>query len=193
MASPIDFQVLLAACFRGEDGAWESLVGRYRAFVGVVVRRLLTRYGVRHSHTDVEEIAQEVFVSLCAGDFRILRRYDPAYSFQTFLRHVARDRTVEYIRTWGPPHDSLDEFILRNLQSRDHGPSEHSERNELVEEIRRAAEELPHREALALQLHLIDELPYADIAQILGMQVNSIGPLLSRTAQKLRKALRLPS
>ena len=69
-------QIDLGTLATGNKRAWDNFVVLAAPLINAVVRRALTSY--RLNEEDVMDAAQDVFVRLCANDFRLLKTYDPA-------------------------------------------------------------------------------------------------------------------
>ena len=79
---------LLARCRRGEAGAWDELFDRHYAAAG----RFVFQLGHDFSREDVEEICQEVFLSV----IRNLDSFHRGSQFQTWLFRIAANKARDY-------------------------------------------------------------------------------------------------
>ena len=79
---------LIARCRRGEAGAWDELFDRHYAAAG----RFVFQLGHDFTREDVEEICQEVFLSV----IRNLDSFRGGSQFQTWLFRVAANRARDY-------------------------------------------------------------------------------------------------
>jgi len=79
---------LLARCGRGEAGAWDELFDRHYAAAG----RFVFQLGHDFSREDVEEICQEVFLSV----IRNLDSFRGGSQFQTWLFRIAANKARDY-------------------------------------------------------------------------------------------------
>ncbi len=79
---------LLARCRRGEAGAWDELFDRHYAAAG----RFIFQLGHELSREDVEEICQEVFLSV----IRNLGSFYGGSQFQTWLFRIAANKARDY-------------------------------------------------------------------------------------------------
>jgi RNA polymerase sigma-70 factor (ECF subfamily) len=79
---------LLARCRRGEAGAWDELFDRHYAAAG----RFVFQLGHDFSREDVEEICQEVFLSV----IRNLGSFHGGSQFQTWLFRIAANKARDY-------------------------------------------------------------------------------------------------
>src|SRR5216117_3528255 len=83
---------------RGDTGAFEQLIERHQALVVGTVARMLG------SNSDVEDIAQQVFIRV----WKSARRYVPRAKFTTWLLKIARNLVFnEMRRTKRRAHVSL--------------------------------------------------------------------------------------
>ncbi len=79
---------LLARCRRGEREAWDELFDRHYAAAG----RFVFQLGHDFSREDVEEICQEVFLSV----IRNLGSFHGSSRFQTWLFRIAANKARDY-------------------------------------------------------------------------------------------------
>ncbi|MGO8926357.1 MAG: RNA polymerase sigma factor [Limisphaerales bacterium] len=79
---------LLARCRRGEPGAWDDLFDRHYAAAG----RFVFQLGHDFSREDVEEICQEVFLSVIQN----LDSFRGGSQFQTWLFRIAANKARDY-------------------------------------------------------------------------------------------------
>jgi RNA polymerase sigma-70 factor (ECF subfamily) len=79
---------LLARCRRGEAGAWDELFDLHYAAAG----RFVFQLGHDYSREDVEEICQEVFLSV----IRNLDSFHGGSQFQTWLFRIAANKARDY-------------------------------------------------------------------------------------------------
>ena len=79
---------LLARCRHGEAAAWDELFDRHYAAAG----RFVFQLGRDFSREDVEEICQEVFLSV----IRHLDKFHEGSQFQTWLFRIAANKARDY-------------------------------------------------------------------------------------------------
>src|ERR1700747_2694334 len=73
---------------RGDTSAFEQLIERHQALVAGTVARMLS------SNSDVEDIAQQVFIRV----WKSARRYVPRAKFTTWLLKIARNLVFNELR-----------------------------------------------------------------------------------------------
>jgi RNA polymerase sigma-70 factor (ECF subfamily) len=91
---------LLKACVqRGDTGAWEEFVRRYRPVIARTVLRVARRWG-RPEPQRIDDLIQDTFLKLCADDARRLRDFVVlhAYSVEAYLQTVANHVTLDHFR-----------------------------------------------------------------------------------------------
>ncbi len=94
----------LAGLLSGNKVSWDSFVARFAGLILAAVRRVVGSDG-----TDVEDIAQEVFVRLCKDDYRLLRQYDPTRAgLSTWLTIVSRSVAHDTIRRRRAPTQPIE-------------------------------------------------------------------------------------
>lgn len=69
-------------------------------------------------------------------------------------------------------------------------PSEAASHNELLTALREALAELPPQQAMALSLHLDDDLSHEEVARILETSIPSVKSLIFRARATLREKLK---
>ncbi len=79
---------LVARCRRGEAEAWDELFDRHYAAAG----RFVFQLGSDFSREDVEEICQEVFLSV----IRNIQSFQGGSQFQTWLFRIAANKARDY-------------------------------------------------------------------------------------------------
>ncbi|MEY2545048.1 MAG: hypothetical protein QOG48_165 [Verrucomicrobiota bacterium] len=175
---------LMQLVARGDTAAFEELVGRHQALVIGTVARMLG------SNSDVEDIAQQVFVRV----WRSAPRYQPRAKFTTWLLKITRNlvfnemrRTKRHTHVPMQTEPGAEEIPIKdeNVQEPDAALLEH----ELQEEIEKAIVDLPDTQRMAVVLRRYEDLSYEDIAEVLSLSVPAVKSLLFRARTELRARL----
>lgn len=97
----------VARCLAGDDQAWERLVDRLWPVVAGTVWKSLG--GSRDADT-VDDVCQDVFVKLCANDYRGLRQFNPGRgALERYVAVMARSTAIDAMRGKGKiRHASID-------------------------------------------------------------------------------------
>ncbi|MDR7521149.1 MAG: sigma-70 family RNA polymerase sigma factor [Armatimonadota bacterium] len=169
---------LLEAFRRGEESAFAALVIKYREGVYRVARRMLG------SHEDAADVTQEVFIRA----HRALPRFDGRSQLSTWLYRItvnlcldARDRRARISLP------DADESLLDRLATP--GLDEEAQRRELGWLIARAVAALPPRQRAMAVLRLYQDLPYQEIARIMGCSEGTVKATMFAAVRRLRQTL----
>jgi RNA polymerase sigma-70 factor (ECF subfamily) len=176
--SEVDRQ-LLQRCLDRAPRAWQDFADRFLGLVVHVANHAAETRGVTLDQATRDDLVAEVFLTLVANDFAVLRRFQRNCSLATYLTVVARRVIVRRLRAAQPPPPPATAEPL----SRD-AP----ERMENQEEIQKLLRGLDPKEAHVVRMYHLEGKSYEEISRIVGMSQNSIGPVLSRARDKMRSA-----
>jgi RNA polymerase sigma-70 factor, ECF subfamily len=157
----------------GDLDAFEALFRRHQAEVyGWIVR-------IVRDPASAEELTVETFWRI----YRAHARFDPARSFRPWARRIATNAALDYLKTARPETDLPNDVPSMPLQ--DPAISE-----ELRRKTARAFGRLPPKLHVAAVLALIEERPYKEIAEALGISVGAVKLRVFRALRFLRKELK---
>lgn len=159
---------------RGDENAFEVLYARHQPAV--------YRYALRMtgSRDQADDTVQETFLSLLAN-----RSYDAGCGpLRAYLYGTARHLLF---RMWGAagPTDELN----RDYPGEGSDPLEGLQAEEQKERIRQALAGLPPHYREAVVLCEMEELSYAEVAEVLGCAVGTVRSRLSRARAMLMERL----
>ena len=181
---PSDENLMLAYA-AGDAAAFDTLYARHR---GGISRYLLRQCG---NAGTVDEIFQDVWMNL----IRARGGYAPTAKFTTWLYRLAHNRLVDHFRATGVVSlVSVDdeanggELDAMSADGRD-GPELRAENRELGERLKRAVTALPVAQREAFLLHMEGGLTLAEIAQLVGVGVETVKSRLRYATNKLRSDL----
>jgi RNA polymerase sigma-70 factor, ECF subfamily len=174
---PFD-ELTLRRAQRGDEAAWRSLIVRYQAPVHAVIWRLLAG---RQRHR-VEDLVQETFVRV----LRSLHGFDPAgrASFTTWLLTIATRLALNELRR--PEHAAL---VAEPPAARGDRADAASERKRLASAIQGAVAALPAAQRAVFVLREYHDLDYAEIAEMLEIDLGTVKSRLARARSALRAHL----
>jgi RNA polymerase sigma-70 factor (ECF subfamily) len=169
---------------RGDTKAFEELVERHQALVAGTVARMLG------SNSDVEDIAQQVFIRV----WKSARRYKPRAKFTTWLLKITRNlvfnelrRTKRRAQVPLDPTAGADEPALKDESNP--SPDTSLLEAELQQAIEEAIMHLPDTQRMALVLRRYEQLSYEQIAEVLDLSVPAVKSVLFRARTELRSRL----
>src|ERR1700755_100369 len=169
---------------RGDTGALEELIERHQSLVAGTVARMLG------SNSDVEDIAQQVFIRV----WKSARRYVPRAKFTTWRLKITRNLVFnEMRRTKRRPHVPLEsEAGAEDPPLKDEtnlAPDASLLESELQQAIEEAIQRLPESQRMALVLRRYEQLSYEQIAEVLDLSVPAVKSVLFRARTELRSRL----
>ncbi len=185
--SEID-RVLLENCLKHQPRAWENFVDRFMGLVVHVIHHSAKSRGFQLNGQDCEDLCADVFLAILDDDYAVLRRFRGESSLATYLTVIARRVVVRQMlkQPGASSHvstvstDALDDPLgetEQRIQDRD-----------LVEQLIHG---LGTREAQAIRMYHLEGRTYQEISARIGMPANSVGPMLSRARQQMRRAGRV--
>lgn len=180
----------------GEKAVFSSREKKNQAFEAIVLKHLNTLYGVAmkitRERTDAENLVQETFLkAYCFFDRYTLGTNCRAWLFKimynTFINHYKRNKRLpivfqlehDHLRAWEQGldrHDHSDteeEVIARSLDTR----------------MRRALEELPDDFRIPILMADVQQSPYEEIAETMGIPVGTVKSRIFRGRRILRRQL----
>jgi RNA polymerase sigma factor (sigma-70 family) len=170
---------LVQAARSGDAGAWRALVDRYSPMLWNIAR------GFRLDHATCADVVQTTWVAL-AENLHLVREPDAVGGWlastarRACLREVCRRKRVDL---WG-------EFTDRDMVDPGPAPDECAATRDRDDRLRRAFRRLPERDQRLLTLlWAAPPRPYAEIAEIMGLPIGSIGPTRARALARLREQL----
>jgi len=170
------------------EEAFDVLVAKYRTPVIHFLYRLV------HRREPAEDLAQEVFLRV----YRARKSYQPKAKFSTWLFRIATNVALNALRDGRMRHEKetsmeSDAGVMPLAERLPDGRATAEQalvERERAAEIRRAVEELPEKQRLAVLLHKYQEMDYAEIAEVLDCSESALKSLLFRAYETLRVRLR---
>jgi RNA polymerase sigma factor (sigma-70 family) len=177
---------LLQACRRGDEAAWEALVGRFQRLIYAIPRRA----GLPEDLS--MEVFQEVFMTL----FEKLETIEQPERLQAWLVTTARRKTWrlisrEKISQTSTTDEATSTDEISELPDNAPLPDQVLVKLEEQHQVRTAVAALDERcrKLLTLLFYSAEPPSYAELATALGATEGSIGPTRARCLQKLLRLL----
>jgi RNA polymerase sigma-70 factor, ECF subfamily len=178
---------LLERCLLRKPRAWEDFVDRFLGLVAHVVNHTARARSVRLTPADRDDLCAEVFLATVRGDFALLRNFRGKSSLATYLTVVARRIVVKELlsRMSTRLGDGTPLYTVQVV------PDPHRSVEDRLgdqEEVQRLLGGLQGTEAQVVRMYHLEGKSYQEISSAVGMPENSIGPILSRARNKMRRA-----
>lgn len=162
-----------------KEEAIADLMDRY----GTAVLHLAYSY-VRNRQT-AEDLAQEIFL-------KCYQKYDTFQGnsqIQTWLFRVASNHCKDYLKSWHYKKVSLNNYVSAFLSNEHDTPENELIKNVENQELTEALFKLPLKYRELIFLFYFQECPLKEIAEICGLNLNTVKSRLTRAKSLLRDIL----
>jgi RNA polymerase sigma factor (sigma-70 family) len=159
----------------GDIQAFETLFQEYQGEVyGWIIR-------IVHDSGTAEDLTIETFWRI----YRARARFDPCRPFGAWARRIATNLALEHLsrRRRERPLDSSP------IGAPGTGTPDPAIRADVYSKVLAAFDELPAKLRVTARLAMIEERPYAEIADALGISTNGVKSRVFRAIRRLRKSL----
>jgi len=163
---------LLERFARGDLDAFEILFRQFQAEVYGWILRIV------RNKSAAEDLTLEAFWRV----YKARARFDPTRPFGAWARRIATNVALDHLKTERAVVDLQENMAITN----DKDPALQAE---IAESIQRAVNDLPEKLRIVAILGLIEERPYGEIAESLGISEAGVKTRVFRAVRKLRKRL----
>jgi len=168
---------LVAACLRGQNGAFDVIVERHRRAVYQLCYRFVG------NHEDASDLSQDVFLRAYRG----LRKFGGRSSLATWLYRIAVNVSLNRVSARKRQSEPLD--ARQHVDTRTESPSERLIGAERDARVRAAIAQLPRKQRVALILRMYHEMSHQEIADVLGSSVGAVKANFFHALSNLKKML----
>jgi len=162
---------------RGDTGCFEILVKRHQKATFNLIYRLLGDYD------EAAEVAQEVFLSA----YKSIKQFRGQANFSTWLYRIAfnhastRRKSLKLAEQRYVPLDDTD--IVGESSS---DPAKSAEQKEIQQRVQQALNSMDKEEAMVILLRDLQDVPYDEVAAILGIPMGTVKSRLHRARQSMK-------
>lgn len=175
---------LIKRCLKKEKKAWDIFVQKYSNLIYWAIRKRLGASGFQFVQEDINNIFQEVFLSILEGDK--LLQLKNVKAIPGWLAVIASNKTVDFMRCriredrkFSSEMPVLkDSKINQELYGKD-----------LAAIVGDIINTLSVKEKVIISLNLIEGRTHKEIANIVGIAMNTVSTIIARTKDKLKKEL----
>ena len=173
-----DERSLVLRLIEGDEDAFCELYGAYKNRLIYFAMRFLK------SREYAEDIFQDAFAVVWQG-----RRFiNPDASFSAYLYTIVRNRILNQLRDLSN-QDKLREQILSQAVNYTHETKDEIIANDLRQFISRALQQLTPRQREIFQMSRERQMSHREIAEVLGISVNTVQESISISLRTLRTYL----
>jgi RNA polymerase sigma-70 factor (ECF subfamily) len=170
---------LVSRYLAGDRRAFEELVRNYQRPIYHLAMRYL------RSEADAKDVTQRTFIKV----YGALPRFRAESSFRTWIYRIAINLCLNQLRDRKREETRGDsEALDRAATTQPVGPAELDAR-ERGEWLRRAVTELPPKQRMVLELRVYDELPFREVAELVGSTENAAKVNFHHAVKRLREIL----
>lgn len=178
----------------GDRAALAELVRSQQTYVYSIAMSIM------RNPADAADMTQDAFIRV----MRSLGTYRGETKFTTWLYRLVTNICLDGMRRRGRPIESLDDQANGGDESlapserladtdRWTQPETELELRESANEVRAALNRLPAQQRVALALHYFEDLRYEDIAEVMGLPLNTVKSHIRRGKERLALMLSAPA
>lgn len=179
-----EFYAAIKGLAKGNKDMLHAIYEAYGRLIYTIV------FDVVKSREDAEDVTSEFFIKL----IRVAGTYQKKTSHRAWLIQIARNMAIDLLRKQGreyllyeteeAPQDKLEEGGMVETASAV------EEQVVLAEDMRQAMQTLSDREREVLDLKLMGDMKFREIAGVLGQPLGTVTWIYNQGIRKLRRCLR---
>ena len=176
---------LVYESLKGDDNAFKELLNRHLKHVYNFIYRLCG------NAEESKDITQDTFLKV----WKNLKKYNPDFSFNTWIISIARNTTIDWLRKKRPlmfsDFDKDDEIkdFKDTIQDTEPLQDELFEREETKKKMEEILMQISIQKRTILLMHINEHMTFEEMAQILKKPMNTIKSQYRRALIELKKIL----
>lgn len=164
---------------RGDQAAFEVLVKKFQD------RAYRTAFHMTGNHGDADDVAQDSFLRAYRG----LPSFDERAEFGTWFHRIVINSALNLLRARRRRGRTEPAEVAEALPTPETDPAERTEAREEAEDVLAALEGLSPTLRETLIMATLEDMPYKDIAQTLGIPEGTVAWRVNQARKTLRKRL----
>lgn len=148
----------------GDIKGYNEIVRKYQKQVYWVIRKIV------QDHDETDDITQEVFIKVHSA----LKDFREESNLFTWLYRIATNYAINHTRRVKVRNTVSVEMVAEPIESGEKNAGEIMDEHTRRKILEQAIETLPPQQRAVFNMRYYDELPYDDIADILGKSVGGI-------------------
>lgn len=178
-----DFELIKRAIKDNDDKAYADLMIRYRKSVYHMILKMIK------NRDDAEDLTIEAF----AKAFKNLAKFNPEYTFSTWLFRIATNNCIDFIRKKklktlsisSTYTDDNGDAVGMDIRDTNLNPQEEAIKKQKIEIMRLIVTQLPQKYQVLVKLRYFKELSYNEISQELEAPLGTVKAQLHRARELL--------
>jgi len=175
--------ILIEKAKDGDEKAYAELMQRYKKPVYHMILKMVRNVD------DAEDLTIEAF----AKAFRNLRKFNPEFTFSTWLFRIATNNCIDFIRKKklettsisGALKDDNGDNVDMDIRDVNLDPQEEAIKSEKIDLIQNIVTKLPPKYQLLVKLRYFQELSYEEIAVEIDAPLGTVKAQLHRARELL--------
>lgn len=163
----------------GYELAFEKLVKKYQKPVLNTIYRYIGNY------FEAEDIAQIVFIKV----WQNIKNFQSQAKFSTWLYRIVVNQCLDYRKKSKSPIITLTDKSSQGEISKSLAVESNYEQKKKIDIVKKAINELPSQQRIALILAHYEKKSYQEIADIMGTSLASVTSFIYRAKQNLKRKL----
>ena len=159
----------------GDRQAFEIIYKQYGGVVYTLAFRICAR------HEDAEEITQDVFVRI----HRKLGEFQFASSLKTWIYRIAVNTAINHVKKYAKHEKKVENYPLSNVNPYMVTAETNIEAKEKADNIQQLFNLLNEDQRACLYLRSVEQMSYAEIAETLDININTVRTRIKRAREKL--------
>ena len=188
-------RALLSGCLQGDQRCHEIFVRQFSSLVFSTILKVIKSKNAHLSEQSIEDLHQNVFLSLFDRRCRKLRQYKGknGCSLASWVRLVTGNMVLDYLRrgmdALAPRQQIMPLEMAAELNAPEPLPIDQLTAAEQWQQIENGLRHLKTRDQLIIRLHCLDEQPLSDVAKILGVSEKNIHSVKHRAIKRLKTVI----
>ncbi len=185
---------LIQKCSQRDKVAWDTFIKKYSSLIYNYINSMLEqKKNEFFTQENINDIFQEIFVSLTKDDFKKLKTFTAknGCSLASWLRQVTINYCIDYLRKSKPTislDDSIDgELKVKDIIIDDAAPiTSKLNKEELILQLKKCVEELDLDDKFFLEFHINKGLALEAMKAVLKVSRGAIDMRKSRIINRLK-------
>ena len=195
----MDEQEFIQRCLKQDKVAWDEFVDRYSRLIYNYIYSVFKIKGVSVSSDIINDLFQEIFLSLIKDNFQKLRQFKGKNnaSLASWLRIITINFCLDYFKKEKKLNVSLEEdlnnqgFSLKDiLADQCILADKHLTDQEGLQQLYECIDSLSVQDKYFLEMHIYQSVNLKDLQTTLGISRSAVDMRKSRLIQKLRDCFR---
>jgi len=176
---------LINEIIAGSRQAFESLVEKYQPMVRKTVSYLFYRYRDNNNDAMVDDLTNDIFLSLMEDDFKKIRQFKGMSSFATYLRVIASRQVLGFLRRPSREVQTKAADKINKTVDSSPNPEELYRDQENRSLMAEAIAALKPADQLLMKLTYYQELSAEETARIMNISLSAFYSRKSRIVKKI--------